>query len=141
MSTHGKDSDRKCKEARLRLAMGTWVAIEAHHEQRPALLPAIEAAFAAVLEVDWLMHPHRTGSDLARINQAPLPGERSTAAPGMRSFASDGKRVCLISDIESKPAMEEIDLNKRTARSWSLEPQSGGRSKFAMLQMKSASGE
>jgi hypothetical protein len=31
-------------------------------------------------------------------------------------FSSDGERVYLISDIESKPAVEEIDLNKKTAR-------------------------
>jgi FAD:protein FMN transferase len=59
-------------ESRIRLAMGTWVAIEAQHGRGPALPPAIEAAYAAVLEVDRLMHPHRPGSDLARVNQAPL---------------------------------------------------------------------
>jgi sugar lactone lactonase YvrE len=31
-------------------------------------------------------------------------------------FSSDGERVLLISDIESKPAVEEIDLNKKTTR-------------------------
>jgi FAD:protein FMN transferase len=60
-----------CIESRIRLAMGTWVAIEARHKRAPTLLPAIEAAFAAVLDVDRLMHPHRAGSDLVRINQAP----------------------------------------------------------------------
>ncbi len=53
---------------RLRVAMGTWVAIEATHESPSALLPAIDAAFAAVLEVERLMHPWRPGSDVARIN-------------------------------------------------------------------------
>jgi hypothetical protein len=31
-------------------------------------------------------------------------------------FSSDGARVYLISDIDSKPAVEEIDLNKKTTR-------------------------
>jgi hypothetical protein len=31
-------------------------------------------------------------------------------------FSSDGKRVYLISDIDSKPAVEEIDLTKKTVR-------------------------
>lgn len=31
-------------------------------------------------------------------------------------FSSDGGRVYLVSDIESKPAVEEIDLNKKTTR-------------------------
>jgi hypothetical protein len=31
-------------------------------------------------------------------------------------FSSDGERVFLISDIESKPAVEEIDLKKKTTR-------------------------
>ena len=31
-------------------------------------------------------------------------------------FSSDGERVYVISDIESKPAVEEIDLNKKTTR-------------------------
>jgi hypothetical protein len=31
-------------------------------------------------------------------------------------FSSDGERVYLISDIDSKPAVEEIDLNKKTTR-------------------------
>ena len=55
-------------EQRLRIAMGTWVAIEATHERPSALLPAIDAAFAAVLEIERLMHPSRAGSDVARIN-------------------------------------------------------------------------
>jgi hypothetical protein len=31
-------------------------------------------------------------------------------------FSSAGERVYLISDIESKPAVQEIDLNRKTAR-------------------------
>lgn len=69
---------------RLRVALGTWIAIEAKAAQAPfrtettaATAPAIEqgaieAAYAAMDRVERAMHPHRRGSDLARINAAPL---------------------------------------------------------------------
>jgi hypothetical protein len=40
----------------------------------------------------------------------------SYCSGGDAVFSSDGGRVYLISDIESKPAVEEIDLNKKTIR-------------------------
>ena len=55
---------------RLRIALGTWVAIEATASSAAAALSGAEAAFAAIAQVDWRMHPTRRGSDLARINQA-----------------------------------------------------------------------
>lgn len=63
---------------RLRIALGTWVAVEAtaqSPEQRDA---AIESAFGAVLEVERLMHPTRKDSDLARINAAVPPSRQPT---------------------------------------------------------------
>jgi hypothetical protein len=39
---------------------------------------------------------------------------------GDAAFSSDGVRVYLISDIDSKPAVEEIDLNKKTTRKIAL---------------------
>ena len=57
---------------RLRIALGTWVAIEAVAESEATAAGAIEAAFAAVSEVERRMHPEREGSDIARINSAPL---------------------------------------------------------------------
>ncbi|HVW71004.1 MAG TPA: FAD:protein FMN transferase [Steroidobacteraceae bacterium] len=51
--------------------MGTWVAIEASADTPASELAAIEAAYAAIDEVDRRMHPHRDGSDIARINSAP----------------------------------------------------------------------
>ena len=41
---------------------------------------------------------------------------KSYCVAGDAVFSSDGERVYLISDIESKPAIEEIDLNKKTTR-------------------------
>ncbi len=57
---------------RLRVALGTWVAIEATAESEATAVRAIEAAFAAVAQVERRMHPERAGSDIARINSAPL---------------------------------------------------------------------
>ena len=57
---------------RLRVALGTWVAIEAVAESEVTAVCAIEAAFAAVLQVERRMHPEREGSDIAGINSAPL---------------------------------------------------------------------
>src|SRR6195256_5816801 len=57
---------------RLRVALGTWVAIEATAESEAVAAGAIEAAYAAVWEVERRMHPEREGSDIARINSAPV---------------------------------------------------------------------
>ena len=58
---------------RLRIALGTWVAIEArvHDVAEAAELAAIEAAYAAIRDIDLRMHPHRDGSEIARINSTP----------------------------------------------------------------------
>jgi thiamine biosynthesis lipoprotein len=57
---------------RLRIALGTWVAIEAMAIRAEDEQPAIEAAYAAIGTVEARMHPTRAGSDLAKINSAPL---------------------------------------------------------------------
>jgi FAD:protein FMN transferase len=57
---------------RLRIALGTWVAIEAIAAGADEELSAIEAAYAAIGAVETHMHPNRPGSDLAAINSAPL---------------------------------------------------------------------
>ena len=56
---------------RLRVALGTWVAIEATADSEAIAAGAIEEAFAAVSEVERCMHPEREGSDIARIHSAP----------------------------------------------------------------------
>jgi FAD:protein FMN transferase len=62
---------------RLRIALGTWVAIEAIHARGGAAAEtgataetgaAIDAAYAAISAVDAQMHPTRAGSDLALVN-------------------------------------------------------------------------
>jgi thiamine biosynthesis lipoprotein len=55
----------------MRIALGTFVAIEAHAPGGDAAERGIAAAFAAIAEVDRLMHPYRPGSDLALLARAP----------------------------------------------------------------------
>jgi thiamine biosynthesis lipoprotein len=57
---------------RLRIALGTWVAIEAMGSRAEDELAAIEAAYDTIGTVNARMHPTRPGSDLAAINSAPL---------------------------------------------------------------------
>jgi FAD:protein FMN transferase len=57
---------------RLRVALGTLVAIEAASTSDAAAATAVEAAFAAVTQVDRRMHPTSADSDLAKINNAPV---------------------------------------------------------------------
>ena len=52
---------------RLRIALGTFVAVEAEARTSEAAERGIAAAFEAVALVDRLMHPTRPGSDLAAL--------------------------------------------------------------------------
>jgi FAD:protein FMN transferase len=60
---------------RMRIEMGTFVVIEAHAPAAALLVPAIQAAFAAVADIARHMHPQHPDSDVARINAA-APGTR-----------------------------------------------------------------
>ena len=68
-------------QSRLRVALGTFVAIEAEAGDEALALRAIDAAYDAILKVQELMHPIR-GSDLAALSacapQAPLKVHRWT---------------------------------------------------------------
>jgi thiamine biosynthesis lipoprotein len=57
--------------SRLRLALGTFVAVEAEAQRAEFAQRGINAAFAAISLVERIMHPTRPGSDLAalRANQ------------------------------------------------------------------------
>ena len=61
---------------RMRLVMGTFVAIEASARTAERASRALEAAFNAVGDIERRMHPTRAGSELARINGA-AAGERT----------------------------------------------------------------
>ncbi len=59
--------------SRLRVGLGTFIAIEAEADTPTIGETAAGAAFAAVRLVDVLMHPRRVGSDLAALNRS-VPG-------------------------------------------------------------------
>jgi FAD:protein FMN transferase len=52
---------------RLRIALGTFVAVEAEAYNAETAARAIDSAFQAVAAVERLMHPARPGSDLAAL--------------------------------------------------------------------------
>ena len=66
--------------SRLRIAFGTFVAVEAQACDEAAAERAIGAAFDALATVERLMHPTRAGSDLARIALCE-PGRRIPLDP------------------------------------------------------------
>jgi FAD:protein FMN transferase len=66
--------------SRLRIGMGTMIAIDADAATAQDSLAAIEAAFAAISQVERLMHPTRSGSDLLAIHQG-APGIPLTLHP------------------------------------------------------------
>lgn len=59
--------------SRMRIALGTFVAIEAQARTREQAERGISQAYAAIGAVDRLMHPLRAGSDLAMLSRQP-PG-------------------------------------------------------------------
>jgi thiamine biosynthesis lipoprotein len=60
--------------SRLRTGMGTLIAVEVQAGTAHAAQLGIESAFAAVAQVETLMHPTRTGSDLAAIRGGAIGG-------------------------------------------------------------------
>ena len=80
----GAESAAPVRRQRLRVGLGTFLAVEASAASAEQADAAIEAAFAAMLEVEQRMHPSREGSDLAKINASsawpspPIPVHRPT---------------------------------------------------------------
>jgi thiamine biosynthesis lipoprotein len=66
--------------SRLRIAFGTFVAVEAEAPAQDAAERAIGAAFEAFVTVERLMHPTRAGSDLAHLARCE-PGGRVPLDP------------------------------------------------------------
>jgi thiamine biosynthesis lipoprotein len=67
-------------ESRLRIGLGTVIAISAEADAVPSALSGMEAAFEAIAQVESLMHPMRAGSDLLAIRQGTL-GQPLTVHP------------------------------------------------------------
>lgn len=77
---------------RLRISLGTLVAVEATSSSAAAAEAAIEAAFGAVSQIHRRMHPHSPDSDLARINNAPL-NTRFTLHPDIHALLDFARRL------------------------------------------------
>ncbi|HWG69016.1 MAG TPA: hypothetical protein VN692_06330 [Steroidobacteraceae bacterium] len=65
-----KDKHASAGVSRLRIGMGTTIAIEGDAGTPRDSLAALEAGFAAILQLETLVHPSRDGSDLPAIRQA-----------------------------------------------------------------------
>jgi len=59
-------------QSRLRIGLGTIIAVSAEADAPLTALSGIEAAFHAIAQVECLMHPTRAGSDLLAIRQGTL---------------------------------------------------------------------
>jgi thiamine biosynthesis lipoprotein len=57
--------------SRVRVSMGTLVAVEATAPTMSVASAALESAFAAIVAVELRMHPLNPGSDLQKISRAP----------------------------------------------------------------------
>ena len=67
---------------RLRISLGTLVAVGATSTSAEAAEAAVEAAFAVLTQLSHRLHPHSADSDLARINNAPLQTRITVSRPG-----------------------------------------------------------
>lgn len=102
---------------RLRVALGTLVAVEATSSCSAAAEAAIEAAFAAVAEVHSRMHPQSPDSDLGRINTSP-PNTHLTVHPSVRELLEFARRLNLLTQgafdpcLPSRPGrLEDIEIS------------------------------
>lgn len=91
---------------RLRTAMGTWVAIEAGAGSAAQARAGTESAFAAIRDVEWCMHPHRSGSDLERINSAAV-GAHVPISAATREVLELARRLHAASDGVFDPCAPE----------------------------------
>jgi FAD:protein FMN transferase len=65
-------SESRYGTSRLRIGMGTMIAIEAEAATSRDALAGIETAFTVIAQIEKLMHPTRTGGDLLAIRQGTL---------------------------------------------------------------------
>jgi thiamine biosynthesis lipoprotein len=89
---------------RLRISLGTLVAVEATSSSAAAAAAAVEAAFAAITRVDRRMHPHSADSDLARINNAP-PYTPVTVHPSICDLLNLARRLNTLSEGVFDPCL------------------------------------
>src|SRR5690242_10594151 len=92
---------------RLRVGLGTLVAIEAHAATEAAATLALEAAFTALAAVEASMHPNRAGSTLARINAAP-PGTRIGIDPATHQLLELSRRLHRLTHGVFDPCLPDL---------------------------------
>jgi FAD:protein FMN transferase len=102
----------------LRVAFGTFVAVEAEAPDESCAERAIAAAFDALTSVESLMHPTRAGSDLARI-AACEPGSRAQLDPWTHELLQLCSRLhqcsagCFDPCLPSSPGrLPDLDLSE-----------------------------
>jgi thiamine biosynthesis lipoprotein len=95
---------RGLRVQRLRVAMGTWITIEAAAQAEPLAVAGIEAAYRALADVEWRLHPRRQGSELQRINSA-LPHSRIPIDASTWSLLQLAQAVHDVSDGAFDPCL------------------------------------
>jgi thiamine biosynthesis lipoprotein len=96
-----------CQEqsvARLRPALGTLVAVEARASDVETAGRAVNAAFAAIDYVESLLHPWRSGSDLALLNRS-APAARRLVHPWTAALLRLSRELCAGSGGLFDPAL------------------------------------
>jgi thiamine biosynthesis lipoprotein len=108
---------------RLRISLGTLVAVEAASSCASAAETAVEAAFLALTEVDRRMHPQSADSDLARINNAP-PGTAVTVHASTCELLDLARRLNALTDgifdpcLPGRPGrLQDIEVSTEAASS------------------------
>jgi FAD:protein FMN transferase len=120
--------DKPSSTRRLRIALGTWVAIEARggdssataETRAAAELTAIEAAYAAIHDIDIRMHPRRDGSEIARINST-RPGTPVEVQPDTWRLLQLARRLYDLTDgifdpcLPTRPGrLDDIEIQPHT---------------------------
>ena len=86
--------------------MGTLVAIEARAADAAVAERAVEAGFAAIRDAEALLHPTRSGSDLARLNRA-TAGYRLPVRARTVALLRLCRDLCTLSGGWFEPALPE----------------------------------
>jgi thiamine biosynthesis lipoprotein len=82
---------------RMRIAMGTWVAIEATAPDADSAQRGIDSAFAVIAELSRTLDPAATDSDVARINAAAC-GQPIAVRPGTLALLRFAQRLHRLSE-------------------------------------------
>lgn len=92
-------------ESKLRIGLGTFVAIDAEARNAQAARRGIAAAFDAIAVVERLMHPTRAGSDLAALAVCPS-GRSLRVHPWTMEVLHLSKRLNEFSDGAFDPCLD-----------------------------------